>query len=308
MAILGKIEKIEDLRTIWKHEAKDFSSWLSQDENLELLSEAIGIDIVLEEKESSVGNFSVDIFALEEGTGRKIIIENQLEDTNHDHLGKIITYASGKGAEVIIWIVKRARDEHRQAVEWLNQHTDENVGFFLIEIELWKIGDSLPAPMFKIVEQPNDWTKTIKSSQGLSDTKMLQLNFWQTFSDYAFNKHDFNKEFSKRKAQPQHWYSVTLGKPSYHLSFLVNTQKNIVSVEIYISGNKELYYHFNEQKALIENDLGLTLEWKEATKDCVIRTHKKADIKKSEQLWNSYFDWFCETAIKFKEVFAKYDN
>ena len=120
---LGKIRRITDLRTVWQHEAKDFSKWLAQESNLALLSEAIGIDIVLEELESSVGSFNVDLYAVEEGTDRKIIIENQLEDTNHDHLGKLITYASGKGAEVIVWIVKRARDEHRQAIEWLNQNT-----------------------------------------------------------------------------------------------------------------------------------------------------------------------------------------
>ena len=124
--------------------------------------------MVLEETESAVGSFNVDIFAAEEGgTGRKIIIENQLEETNHDHLGKIITYASGKGAEVVIWIVKRARDEHKQAVEWLNQHTDKNIGFFLLEIELWKINDSLPAPKFNVVERPNDWAKTMLAERPL---------------------------------------------------------------------------------------------------------------------------------------------
>ena len=113
---LGKIKRINDLRSVWQHEAKDFSKWLAQESNLALLSEAIGIDIVLEDLESSVGSFNVDLYAVEEGTDRKIIIENQLEDTNHDHLGKIITYASGKGAEIVIWIVKRAREEHRAAV------------------------------------------------------------------------------------------------------------------------------------------------------------------------------------------------
>lgn len=124
MKQLGKRVKIEDLHTIWKHEAKDFTPWLAEEENLSLLSEAIGIDIVLEERESEVGDFSVDIFATEESTGRRIVIENQLEDTNHDHLGKIITYASGKDAEVIIWIVKRARDEHKQAIEWLKNYNE----------------------------------------------------------------------------------------------------------------------------------------------------------------------------------------
>ena len=127
---------------------------------LKELSNTIGIDIVLEERESAVGKYSDDIYGREEGTDRKIVIENQLEDSNHDHLGKIITYASGKDAKTIIWIVKRARDEHRQAIEWLNAHTDEEVGFFLLEIEVWKIGDSLAAPKFNIVSKPNDWGKT----------------------------------------------------------------------------------------------------------------------------------------------------
>ena len=117
MQTLGKIKKVSDLRSVWAHEEYDFSQWLSEEENLALLSDAIGIDIVLEELESPVGGFSVDLYASEERTGRKIIIENQLEDTNHDHLGKIITYASGKDASVAVWIVKRARDEHRQAIE-----------------------------------------------------------------------------------------------------------------------------------------------------------------------------------------------
>ena len=173
---LGTIKKIDDLRSVWPHEAHDFSKWLAKEENLTLLSETIGIDIVLEELESAVGGFNVDLYATEEGTGRKIIIENQLEDTNHDHLGKIITYASGKGAEVIVWIVKRARDEHRLAVEWLNQHTDSNIGIFLLEIELWQINDSPYAPKFNIVERPNDWAKSVKAVEGVSDTKNCRWN------------------------------------------------------------------------------------------------------------------------------------
>ena len=160
---LDKLSQIKDLRTVWSNEAKDFTPWLAKEENLSLLSETIGIDIVLEETESSVGSFSLDIFAKEEGTDRKIIIENQLEDTNHDHLGKLITYASGKDASIIIWIVKKARDEHRQAIEWLNSHTDKEIGFYLLEIELWKIGGSNPAPKFNIVERPNDWGENSKT-------------------------------------------------------------------------------------------------------------------------------------------------
>lgn len=174
---LGKIEKIEDLRTIWKHEATDFSKWLAEEENLQQLSEAIGIDISLEELESSVGDFNVDIYGTEEGTDRKIIIENQLEYTNHDHLGKIITYAAGKNAQIIVWVVKHARDEHRQAVDWLNNHTDETIGLFLVEVELWKICDSPVAPKFNVVAQPNNWAKVIKGAGKLTENKKILLDF-----------------------------------------------------------------------------------------------------------------------------------
>ncbi len=158
---LSKLNKV-NLRDVWEHEALDFTNWLAQEENLEALSEEIGIDINLIKTEASVGKFNVDILAEDEATRRKIIIENQLEQTNHDHLGKIITYASGYDAEVIIWIVKDVRDEHQRAIEWLNEHTDEDINFFLIKIELWQIENSNPAPKFEIICSPNEWAKTIK--------------------------------------------------------------------------------------------------------------------------------------------------
>lgn len=308
MTTLGKIERIDDLRTIWPHEARDFSKWLAQEENLAVLSDTIGIDIVLEERESSVGSFNVDLYATEEGTGRKIIIENQLEFTNHDHLGKIITYASGKGAEVIVWIVKHARDEHKQAIEWLNQHTDENIGFFLVEIELWKIGDSLPAPKFNVVEKPNDWAKAMKVADGLSPLQKLQIDFWQTFNELAFAKPEFKKLFSQRKASPQHWYSISIGRSTYHLDFTVNTQKKRLGAEIYFSGDKETYCLFLNRKEEIEQELGMEAEWREATKDCRILVLHDGDIKKGSEAWPAYIDWFCKMGIKLREIALKYGN
>ena len=308
MATLGKIERIDDLRTIWPHEARDFSKWLAQEENLALLSDTIGIDISLEERESSVGDFNVDLYATEEGSGRKIIIENQLEFTDHDHLGKIITYASGKGAEVIIWIVKHARDEHKQAIEWLNQHTDENVGFFLVEIELWKINDSLPAPKFNVVEKPNDWAKAMKVVEGLSALQKLQLDFWQAFNEHAFVNPEFKKVFSQRKPSPQHWYSVSIGRSTYHISFTVNTQKKRLGAEIYFSGDKDAYGHFMEHSEEIERELSMPVEWREANKDCRILVLTNGDIKKGTDAWNEYFDWFCKMGIKLRDIALKYGN
>ena len=307
MSRLAKLTQITDLREIWKHEARDFSKWLSDEENLKGLSDAVGISIVLGELESAVGSFSVDLFATEEGTGRKIIIENQLADTDHDHLGKIITYAAGKSADFIIWIVRRARDEHRQAIEWLNRRTDEDVGFFLIEMELWKIGDSLPAARFNVVEKPNDWAKAIKTAEGLSEIQKLQLEFWQAFSEYAFGKAGFSANFRRRKAQPQHWYDLSAGSSEYHIGLTANTQKKRLGVEIYINDNKELFAKFKTQKEAIAEFLGMQVEWRDAKKASRILTFSNGDIMKGALAWYPIFDWFIETAIKFKEMAKKYD-
>ena len=302
---LGKIKRITDLRSVWQHEALNFSKWLAQDENLAQLSEAIGIDIILEELESSVGNFNVDLFAIEEGTDRKIIIENQLEDTNHDHLGKIITYASGKGAEVIVWIVKRARDEHRQAIEWLNQNTGVKIGFFLVEIELWQIDDSAIAPKFNVVERPNDWAKQMKNVDNLSDTKQLQQNFWLSLSETI--KSSYAKDFSPRKAQPQHWYDLSVGSSSYHIGLTVNTQKKRLGAEIYIPDDKEKFAMFKEHANEIEQLVGSKVEWREATKATRIITLHSYDIS-NESNWPQAIEWLLNKAIIFKQIAKKIDK
>ena len=172
MITLGTLKEVTDLREAWPHEAHDFTPWLAK--NINVLGEAVGIDIAIEETESSVGDFNVDIFASDADTGRKIVIENQLEDTDHDHLGKLITYASGKDAELVIWVVKKARPEHRAAIEWLNNHTDEGIGFILCEIKVYKIGDSdVAAPKFAIIERPNDWIKEMKTPKGQIERRVL---------------------------------------------------------------------------------------------------------------------------------------
>ena len=302
---LGKIKRITDLRSVWQHEALNFSKWLAQDENLAQLSEAIGIDIILEELESSVGNFNVDLFAIEEGTDRKIIIENQLEDTNHDHLGKIITYASGKGAEVIVWIVKRARDEHRQAIEWLNQNTGVKIGFFLVEIELWQIDDSAIAPKFNVVERPNDWAKQMKNVDNLSDTKQLQQNFWLSLCETI--KSSYAKDFSPRKAQPQHWYDLSVGSSSYHIGLTVNTQKKRLGAEIYIPDDKGKFAMFKEHANEIEQLVGSKVEWREATKATRIITLHSYDIS-YECNWPQAIEWLLNKAIVFKQIAKKFDK
>ncbi len=302
---LGKMTKITDLRSVWPHEANDFTKWLAEEENLSLLGDAIGIELELEERESSVGSFSVDILAKESGTNRRVIIENQLEDTNHDHLGKLITYASGKGAEVIVWIVKRARDEHRQAIEWLNQHTDGNIGFFLLEIELWQIGGSEKAPRFNVVEKPNDWSKTMKTIEGLSETELLKLDFWTGFNDEMSNSMEFQKMFRTRKASPQHWYDLSIGSSAYHISLTINTLKQNIGAGLYIDDDKELFRRYKKHEAEITEQLNSIVEWREARKACRIVIVTDINPKKRE-CWGKAYNWFLEKAIVFKDIASKF--
>ncbi len=304
---LGKIKRITDLRSIWPHEANDFTKWLADEHNLSKLGEEIGIELELEERESSVGNFNVDLYAKEEGTGRKVIIENQLEETDHDHLGKLITYASGKGAEVVVWVVKRARDEHRQAIEWLNQHTDTDLGFFLVEIELWQIDDSAIAPKFSVIERPNDWGKQMKSVAGLNNTEQIQLAFWQKFNDKMNANPDFTKHFKTRKAQPQNWYDISVGSSEYHLSFTASIQKKHMSCGIYIPDNKDLFHLFEAHKADFEAQFGKGIEWGEATKATRINIFQSFDVSDQEQ-WPTAFAWYLENAIKFKLIAKSIDK
>lgn len=175
MEQLEVLTEVQDLRKVWPHEALDFTPWLAKDENIAILGNEIGMEIAVDGTESAVGDFSVDIIATDIATGQKVIIENQLEDTNHDHLGKLITYAAGKDAQTIIWVVKHAREEHRAAIEWLNNHTDDDIGFFLCEIHLYKVGSSNPpAVKFSVIEKPNDWIKSVKKNQQQTESQQFR--------------------------------------------------------------------------------------------------------------------------------------
>ena len=306
MEKLARITKV-DLRKAWNHEAHHFTQWLSEEENLSLLGDEIGIDLKLIQTEASVGKFNVDILAEEENTGRKIIIENQLEVTNHDHLGKIITYASGLDAEIIIWIVEDVRDEHKQAIDWLNEHTDENINFFAIKMELWQISDSPFAPKFQIISKPNDWAKAVKVSIGqtnLTETKIMQLDFWSKFIEYAKNK---KTSLKLRKASPQHWYDISLGNSNSHITLTLNTQDNLINCGIYISNKKELFDKLFEQKNAIEEELSTKLNWssRDGRKASWIKLTEGADLNDVIK-WDKYFNWLKEKAELFQKVFPKY--
>lgn len=305
MGRFGKLKKV-DLREGWKHEAFDFTQWLVKPENLQLLSDEIGIEISPIETEARTGKYSVDILAEEEATGRKIIIENQLEKTDHDHLGKIITYASGYDAEYVVWIVKAANEEHRQAMEWLNDHTDTNLHFFLIRLELWQINDSPPAVKLNTIVKPNEWTKTIRErarSEELTETKLMQLSFWELYKEVS-NEHGAG--LGKRKPYPQHWYDISIGRSNAHLALTVNSRENEIACELYIGDDKELFDQLFEEKEKFQEKIGEELDWQRLNgkKASRIKLSKRVEFYNEED-WPEYIHWLDDKAEKFKKVFGQ---
>ena len=257
---LGIMKEV-DLRTVWAHEQYDFSSWLAAEDNIKVLGETLNLSLTDINTEQFVGGYRCDIICKDELTGKSVLIENQLEQTNHDHLGKIITYASGLDASVVVWIVAKARDEHSSAIAWLNNHTDENISFFLIEVHAYTIGDSLPAPMFKIIEQPNDFVKTAKAiaEKGeLNETQANRMQFWSAFNEVIDQR---GRPFNKRKVSPDHWYSVAIGSSLCHISIDLINKDHKIRVGIWIPDNKELFNNFYMNKEQIETTAGIAFEW-----------------------------------------------
>jgi len=303
---LGKLKKLE-LRDYWKHEALHFTQWLAETENLSQLGDEIGLDITLIQTEARVGSFAVDILASEETTGKKIVIENQLEATNHSHLGQVLTYAAVLEAEYIVWVVREARDEHKQAIEWLNEHTDEKINIFLVQIELWQIGNSEPAPKFMIACRPNDWAKSVRSanttSNELTETKLWQLEFWQQLRAYAATE---KPPLKLRTPRPQHWYDVAIGRSDCHIGLTVMLSENKVGVELYIPNSKELFHALHSNRTEIEQKIGLgPLLWQELPekKASRIRAYHSADLSPSN--YEAIFSWIVTTTLKFKSTLSR---
>ena len=256
----GKLIEV-NVRELWKHEQYDFSNWLAKDENIETLNDVLGLTLVDINKEAYVGSYRCDLVATDETTGIKVIVENQLESSNHDHLGKIITYASGLDAKVVVWIVTDAREEHRSAMEWLNNNTSREINFFLIELHAYRIGDSLPAPKFETVEEPNDFiknAKTVNRSNDMNKTLSERLKFWTKLYDVIISR---GKPFSIKKASTDHWCDVSIGTGKAHICITLVNREGFIGVELYINEDKELFDYLYSQKEEIEKGLPLSLDW-----------------------------------------------
>lgn len=307
MEKLGKLKEVK-LRDVWRHEQKDFSTWLAEDENIQQLGDALDITFTDIETEKFVGSFRCDIIGKDEQTGKAVLIENQLEQSNHDHLGKVITYASGLDASIVIWIVEHAREEHSSAIEWLNSHTSDDLSFFLVEIHVYTIGDSKKAPYFKIIEQPNDFSRTTKAiakSGKLSATEEYRLDFWNKFNDVLEQE---GRPFNKRKATHDHWYNVAIGTSSAYLSIDLIDKEHKVRVGLWVPDNKDLFDDLLSKKDEIENAIGFDLIWdrKEGKKASAIFTYIKGLNFKKQDNYPELMKEIVKTATIFRDVFGEY--
>jgi len=301
---LGVLEAV-DLRGFWEDEAQDFTPWLAEDANLARLSEALGIDLELEDTEVTVGPFKSDLVARDPGSNARVVIENQLGKTDHDHLGKLMTYASGLDAGMLIWIAREFTSEHRQAIDFLNEKASPDLQCFAIEMKLWRIGTSVPAPQFRIVASPNDFRTIVgPTTKKLSDTQRLYLEFWTGFKEYCTVQGTFLKI---RKPQAQHWVSIAVGRGNFSIELTASSQKRRLGCEIYLSGSNagKAFALLAQDKPSIESDLG-PLIWKElpAKQDCRIVVYKEQVNIKKECNWEDAFAWLKAEAEQFHKTFS----
>lgn len=311
---LGRLQKV-DLREAWASECSDFTPWLAQEENLKLLGETIGIDLELEAQEKEVGPFRADILCKDSATENWVLIENQLERTDHSHLGQLLTYAAGLEAVTVVWIAERFTEEHRATLDWLNERTDDKINLFGLEIELWRIADSPIAPKFNIISQPNDWSRTIqKAAAGtakVSELKQLQLRFWTAFKEHMESKGSFVR---CQKPLPQHWANHAIGRSGIHLTSIIsnwnsetNSRDPEMRAELYMHGDnaKQEFAALEKEKESIEKALGFPLTWwnPENKMMCRLYTRQNADFL-NEQLWPQQFEWLRQRLETMHRVFA----
>jgi hypothetical protein len=306
---LGRIERV-NLRSIWTSEDKHFTPWLAERENLELLGEALGMELELEAQEKYVGPFRADILC--KNTAEQdswVIIENQIEKTDHKHLGQLITYASGLRASTVVWISEEFCEEHRAALDWLNQMADKSARFLGLEVELWKIGNSPAAPRFKVVCKPNDWETTVRrAAETLTDdeatpSQNLRIRYWTAFRTFLQER---KSKLRPQKPARDHWYSFSIGTSRAHTAALLITRDNKIGVELTINSEdaKSLFSELLTQKESIETTIGNPLDWREmpekkASRVCLFKPADPYD----ESNWPEQFAWLQNALEKFDEAF-----
>lgn len=296
------------MNQIWQHEERDFTPWLAQ--NIQKLGEALGgLQLEVEQTEIYAGNFQLDILAKEVATNKVVVIENQIYKTDHKHLGQLITYASYFKADIIIWVSQEITEEHRSAMDWLNNNTNDKLEFYAIEANIIKIDNSKPALNFKLKAFPNEWTKSGGNTPTTATTETGELYraFFQKLLDELREKYRFT---NARTGQPQSWYSFTSGIKGciYGCSFARGSK---VRAEVYIDTpsqetNKEIFRAFEQQKLQLEQEFGeeLTFEELPTKRASRIAVYREGDIWTDTQTLDEIKNWCIEKLLKFKQVFG----
>ncbi len=304
---LGRMKKIK-LREIWKDEAGDFTPWLAEEENLALLGDTIGLELELEGRETSVGDFRADIMARNTADGTVVLIENQLKRTDHVHLGQLMAYTAGLEAATVVWIALRFTDEHMAALDWLNENTDDQFSFFGLEVELWRIGNSIPAPKFNIVSKPNDWSREARvgAQKELSETDKFRLNYWKHFRKYM---EDQNTKLKLPKPNKLHYMTFSIGRSDFKLVTVIrfqNPKRIQCQFEAWRDYSGPMFRYLEENKLEIEKEFGASLDFKKTKKgggmSLSVFLHTDPQ-NKNEAEREKQFKWFEDNLMKFDRIF-----
>jgi hypothetical protein len=313
MTTLGRLERIPALRETWPDEARDFTPWLAREDNLSLLSEFLGLGsdgLELEAVERLVGPYRADILCRRTDDGSWVLIENQLERTDHSHLGQIVTYAAGLDAGVVVWISAGVTPEHRAAVDWLNRIAGEDgPSFFALEIELWRIGGSPAAPRFNAVASPNDWSRQASKAKaslaegGLTGHQQTQLEYWTLVEAEIGASAPFRARSAQGRSSMQH----SMGRTGVLLSLAINFRRRRVSSSIYLSGGHEglVYMFLDGQRETIESSFGGSLVWRRLPESTysLISSHLEDADPADRDDWPRQHRWLLDTASRMHEAF-----
>jgi len=299
--MVGKIQRVA-LRDVWRHEAYDFSSWLS--ENIDVLSEVIGVELINVETERRAGDFCIDLVA-EDNDGGIIVIENQLEKSDHDHLGKLVVYKTAFEARAAIWIVGEARNEHVKAVNWLNETTDSD--FYMIKLEAIRIDDSSPAPLLTLIVGPSEESRVIgMQKKEWAHRETVRYEFWTKLLDKARQRTTLHSNISPSKDS---WIGTGSGVSG--LTYQYFLRKNEVAVGLYIdkgSGsegrNREIFDTLFKNKDMIEEEFGEELEWFqiEGTRHCRVTKTSTIGGWMNSDRWENIHDWMIESMIRLERA------
>ncbi|MCO8127266.1 DUF4268 domain-containing protein [Acidimicrobiia bacterium EGI L10123] len=304
---LGRLEPV-DPRAVWQSEARDFTPWLLA--NGDRLADALGIDLELSGAEHPVGGFSLDLIGHDLTNDAVLMVENQLEATDHTHLGQLLTYAAGTGAATIVWVATSFREEHRQALDWLNEQTGQGTHFFAVQVNVARIGDSDPAPYFDVVAKPNDWQKRIRSATraGATTERAEQYReFWALYLD-ALAEADLS--WGRRTPQPANWMNFAGPFTGTNLNPSFASGKRLRH-ELYIDGgdadaNGVLFELLVGQRSTLEERFGEALEFDpiEGRRAARIATYQDGCEISDVDDWDNYIAWFIDTGSRLRTAFG----